>query len=243
MQKLLPKALREARPEQVAATEARVTALLPYRDQAALLREAETTDIARQLDEVPAAARRTEADLRRELAEKRAARETAEKLRDQQATALVRMHADRLQRAEVEALTGLSQGRLRLELRPGKDGEDAAQKALDLLVYNRETGEQPTLLAAASGSQKFRIALSLALAIGRYLARETRRVESVIIDEGFGCLDRANREEAVTVLRDLGGHLARVILVSHQEELTGRFNSGYRIDLVDRTSVSTRVSR
>ncbi len=148
-----------------------------------------------------------------------------------------------------QELRGLTQGRICVALRPGKenkeskDSDDGAQKALDLLVYNQETGEQPTALLLASGSQKFRIAISLALAIGRYLARETRRVESVIIDEGFGCLDRASREDAVTVLKELSGHLSRVILVSHQEEFYGRFHNGYRIDLVDRTSVPTRVER
>jgi exonuclease SbcC len=289
----LPEALRDARPDQVAATEERVMALRPYRDQAAQLSEAEVgeagrrlAEIDRQLDAVPEPARRAVAELHALLEEKRAARDTAQKLRDQRAGELERMKDVRRQRADLEEarraaaydqqiygilafllgpeelqrrlvrdaeqaivqlanqeLTGLTQGRLRLALRPGKDGEDAAQKALDLLVCNRETSEQPTALLLASGSQKFRIAISLALAIGRYLARETRRVESVIIDEGFGCLDRASREDAVTVLRELTGHLSRVILVSHEEEFSGRFKSGYRIDLVDRTSVPTRVSR
>ena len=142
-----------------------------------------------------------------------------------------------------QELSGLTHGRLRLALRPGEEGDDLAKKALDLLVQNQETGEQPTALGLASGSQKFRIAISLALAIGRYLARETRRIESVIIDEGFGCLDRVNREEAVMVLKKLAEHMPRVILVSHQEEFTHSFSSGYRIDLVDRTSVARRVSR
>jgi hypothetical protein len=45
------------------------------------------------------------------------------------------------------------------------------------------------------------------------------------------------------VLQELSAHLSRVILVSHQEEFSGRFNSGYRIDLVDRAAVPTRISR
>jgi DNA repair exonuclease SbcCD ATPase subunit len=290
----LPEELREAPPEEVAATETRVAALRPYRELLAQLQDAEAdeagrrlVELARQLDDVPAAARRAVAELSQALAEKRAAREDARVRRDGQAAELTRLRTELRERAETEAahaleareerlygiladllgpeelqrrlvrdaeqaivelanleLTGLTQGRLRLSLRAGKDGEDTAQKALDLLVHNQETsGEHPMALGLASGSQKFRIAISLALAIGRYLARETRRVESVIIDEGFGCLDRASREDAVAVLRELSGHLSRVILVSHQEEFSGRFKSGYRIDLEDRTSVPTRVSR
>jgi DNA repair exonuclease SbcCD ATPase subunit len=290
----LPEELRGATPEEVAATEAKVTGLRPYRELLTRLQAAEAdevgrrlVEIARQLEEVPAAARRAVTELTHALAEKRAARDDARGRRDGQAAELTRLQTVLRELAETEAaqalagreerlygiladllgpeelqrrlvrdaeraivelanleLTGLTQGRLRLALRSGKDGEDTAQKALDLLVHNQETcGEHPMALALASGSQKFRIAISLALAIGRYLARETRRVESVIIDEGFGCLDRASREDAVAVLRELSGHLSRVILVSHQEEFSGRFKSGYRIDLVDRTSVPTRVSR
>ena len=34
------------------------------------------------------------------------------------------------------------------------------------------------------------IGLSLALGLGQYASKQHRPIESVIIDEGFGCLDR-----------------------------------------------------
>jgi DNA repair exonuclease SbcCD ATPase subunit len=136
-----------------------------------------------------------------------------------------------------ETLDGLSRGRMRLELR-GTDDEAESQstKALDLMVYNYDTGAHPTAVALASGSQRFRIAVSLALAIGRYLSRESRKIESVIIDEGFGSLDKNGRDDMIQELNSLKEQLSRIILVSHQEEFTSAFVNGYLVELVDGTS-------
>lgn len=131
-----------------------------------------------------------------------------------------------------QTLHDLTGGRLWLKL----ESDEESKKALDLLVCNRETSERPMPIAMCSGSQRFRIAISLALATGRYLSREARRVESVIIDEGFGCLDRESRADTVEVLKSLRGKLARIILVSHQDEFTSSFTQGYRIELQERSS-------
>jgi DNA repair exonuclease SbcCD ATPase subunit len=135
-----------------------------------------------------------------------------------------------------EMLAGLSRGRMRLELRNGGGGEPASDEALDLLVYDRETGTKPVLASLVSGSQKFRIAVSLALAIGRYASREARRIESVIIDEGFGSLDPEGRDDMVQELGALQQQLERIILVSHQDEFSSAFANGYRIQLHDGAS-------
>lgn len=135
-----------------------------------------------------------------------------------------------------EALDGLSRGQMRLELRRSQEDGEQSSKALDLMIYNYDTGTRPTAVALASGSQQFRIAVSLALAIGRYAGQEARHVESVIIDEGFGSLDKSARDDMIQELNQLQQQLARVILVSHQEEFAGAFASGYTISLEDNAS-------
>lgn len=136
-----------------------------------------------------------------------------------------------------EILDGLSRGRMRLELR-GEDGQSEAtsNKALDLVVYDHDTGPRPIPVALASGSQRFRIAVSLALAIGRYTGQEARRIESVIIDEGFGSLDRNGRDDMIQEINELKQQLRRIILVSHQEEFVGAFPNEYAIELIDGAS-------
>jgi DNA repair exonuclease SbcCD ATPase subunit len=98
-------------------------------------------------------------------------------------------------------------------------------------------------VAFLSGSQKFRVAVSLALGIGQYASRQHRPIESVIIDEGFGCLDKDGRQAMIQELRNLGGQLRCILLVSHQEEFADAFANGYRFELADGATRVTRFQR
>lgn len=135
-------------------------------------------------------------------------------------------------------LDRLSGGQLFLKLVGTDDGD--GNKALDLECFNRHTGGAPINVAFLSGSQKFRVAVSLALAIGQYASKQHRPIESVIIDEGFGCLDRQGRQVMIQELQNLRGHLHCILLVSHQEEFADAFADGYRFELQDG---ATKVSR
>jgi DNA repair protein SbcC/Rad50 len=150
-----------------------------------------------------------------------------------------------LQRAEQsivgyanETLDKISNGMLRLELAQALEGKGT--KALDLVVYNYAVNQtQPLDVEQLSGSQQFRVAVSLALGIGKYAGGESHRVESVIIDEGFGSLDTQGRRTMIQVLQALKDELACIILVSHQDEFFDEFENKYKIELVDQC---TKVS-
>jgi DNA repair exonuclease SbcCD ATPase subunit len=134
-------------------------------------------------------------------------------------------------------LDRLSGGQLFLKVIEADAGTD---KALDLECSNRVTGGAPINVAFLSGSQRFRVAVSLALGIGQYASKQHRPIESVIIDEGFGCLDRIGRQMMIQELQNLRGHLRCILLVSHQEEFAEAFPDVYRFELQDG---ATRVSR
>lgn len=136
-----------------------------------------------------------------------------------------------------ETLDRISGGTLRIELRP-RD-EQGAAKSLDLIAHNSETRAESLPVSQLSGSQKFRVAVSLAIGIGRHASHGTRQIESVIIDEGFGGLDKEGRQAMIQELHSLKGELKRIILVSHQEEFVDAFDNGYTIELVDQTSKVT----
>ncbi|MFO0809606.1 MAG: SMC family ATPase [Gemmataceae bacterium] len=152
----------------------------------------------------------------------------------------------RAERQIVEHANGvldrLSGGQLFLRLCAG-DESDASEKALELEVVNRTTGEAAINVAFLSGSQRFRVAVSLALGIGQYASRQHRPIESVIIDEGFGCLDRNGRQVMIQELQNLRSHLKCILLVSHQDEIADAFNDGYRFELDDGTTRVTRFQR
>jgi DNA repair protein SbcC/Rad50 len=67
----------------------------------------------------------------------------------------------------------------------------------------------------------------VALAVGRFAAGKSRPLGSVIIDEGFGGLDRDGLRAAAEELNRLRGQLRRILLVSHQEEFATNFPAGY----------------
>jgi DNA repair exonuclease SbcCD ATPase subunit len=137
-------------------------------------------------------------------------------------------------------LDRLSGGQLYLRLTGQAEGDAATTKALELEAFNRVTGEKPINVAFLSGSQKFRVAVSLALGIGQYASRSHRPIESVIIDEGFGCLDRHGRQVMIQELQNLRGQMRCILLVSHQEEFADAFSDGYHFEL---EAGATRVKR
>jgi DNA repair exonuclease SbcCD ATPase subunit len=87
------------------------------------------------------------------------------------------------------------------------------------------------------------VAVSLALGIGQYASRQHRPIESVIIDEGFGCLDRQGRQVMIQELQNLRGHMRCILLVYHQEEFADAFANGYGFELTNGTTAVTRFQR
>lgn len=117
-----------------------------------------------------------------------------------------------------DTVRNLSDGDLSLEL----DGEADGDKAFTLRVRHADSPE-PIAVDYLSGSQRFRVAVATALAIGRFSSSHDRPLESVIIDEGFGSLDRDGLHAAAVELNRLREHLKRIIVVSHQEEFVQHF--------------------
>jgi exonuclease SbcC len=140
-------------------------------------------------------------------------------------------------------LDRLSGGQLYLRLSGQADGEGSSAKALELEAYNRGTGEKPINVAFLSGSQKFRVAVSLALGIGQYASRQHRPIESVIIDEGFGCLDRQGRQVMIQELLNLRSQMRCILLVSHQEDIAEAFSDGYHFELTNGATQVRRIQR
>jgi DNA repair protein SbcC/Rad50 len=130
-----------------------------------------------------------------------------------------------------ETLMTLTGGVLQLEIRfADQRGRD------ELSVYARDfnAGGERTDAAFLSGSEKFRVCVAMAAAIGAY-GSGRHRVESLIIDEGFGSLDEQRRGDMIDELRRLAGLLERVIVVSHQADFQNRaqFPHGYKLRRVD----------
>jgi exonuclease SbcC len=134
-------------------------------------------------------------------------------------------------------LARLTGGDLLLQLRSAGDGSDSA---LDLQAIHRRTSTDALNVAFLSGSQQFRVAVALALAVGQYAGGGHRIGECVIIEEGFGSLDRQGQAVMIEELHRLTDLMKRVILVSHQESFADAFPHGYKFSL---EAGATKVSR
>jgi DNA repair exonuclease SbcCD ATPase subunit len=132
---------------------------------------------------------------------------------------LVRTAERKIVRLANDTVQNLSDGDLTVELDGSADGDNEAFA----LRVRRADDPTPIGVSYLSGSQKFRVAVSVALAIGRFAAGQARPLESVIIDEGFGSLDRDGLRAAAEELNRLRQHLRRIVVVSHQEEFAKRF--------------------
>lgn len=133
-----------------------------------------------------------------------------------------------------DTLRALTGGTLSLEIRPE---ERRNRDEITITARDYDAGGEKTDAAFLSGSEKFRVCVAIAAAIGKYASGRTT-IESLIVDEGFGSLDEAGRDDMIDELQRLAGLLRRVIVVSHQGEFQdrARFPHGYRLHRTERTT-------
>lgn len=118
-----------------------------------------------------------------------------------------------------ERLRRMTQGRY--SLRRAAENDDMRQAfGLDLVVYDHRTGKiRP--VSSLSGGESFLASLALALALSSVVQSRTGgiRLDTILIDEGFGSLDPEALDLALSTLKQLqeGGRLVGVI--SHVEEI------------------------
>jgi DNA repair protein SbcC/Rad50 len=126
-----------------------------------------------------------------------------------------------------KTLGRLSNETWQVDLQESKDG-----KALEILARDlRSPGLPVRQFEYLSGGEKFRVAISIAIAIGQATCGG-RTVDTLVIDEGFGALDEVNRDLLVQELRRLSDEVlqgGQVIVVSHQEDICEEFAHRYRI--------------
>lgn len=182
----------------------------------------------RDLDRREEALRERREDLARAERSERLANRMASLLGRQGLQGQLLAHAARsLEALANDTLRALTGGTLSLEIRPD---ERRGRDEITIAARDLDAGGERTDAAFLSGSEKFRVCVAMAAAIGKYVGGQAT-IESLIVDEGFGSLDEVGRDEMIDELQRLAGLLARVIVVSHQGEFQDRtrFPHGYRL--------------
>lgn len=127
-----------------------------------------------------------------------------------------------IENAANEILIRMTDGRMQVRLlsqRPNQTGDIV--ETLDIQISDEGGMRNYEMF---SGGEAFRIDFALRIALAKLLARRAgARLETLVIDEGFGTQDAAGRDRLVEALQSIEDEFAKIVIVTHIEELKDAF--------------------
>ena len=106
-------------------------------------------------------------------------------------------------------------------VKESKSKKDSPIETLEIKVSDN-LGTRP--LEMYSGGEGFRAAFALRIALSKLLARRAgARLQTLIIDEGFGSQDAKGREKLVECIDTIKDDFERIIVITHIDELKDAF--------------------
>jgi exonuclease SbcC len=124
-----------------------------------------------------------------------------------------------------EILERLSSGGLSLSFETQREFKDKKRddrkETLDILIRDAY-GERPYEMF--SGGEAFRVNFAIRLALSRVLAhRAGARLQTLVIDEGFGSQDVDGRQRLVESINTVSDEFEKILVITHLEELKDAF--------------------
>lgn len=119
-------------------------------------------------------------------------------------------------------LRRMTDGRMTMSLTTQRDAKSGGTiETLDIIISD-ENG--PRNYELYSGGEAFRINLALRIALSKLLARRAgAQLQTLIIDEGFGTQDAEGRQRLVEAINAIKDDFARILVITHVEELRDAF--------------------
>ncbi len=122
-------------------------------------------------------------------------------------------------------------------LEEGKSKRTGPVETLKIKVSD-SLGTRP--LEMYSGGEGFRAAFALRIALSKLLARRAgAKLQTLIIDEGFGTQDGKGREKLVEALAAIGSDFEKIIVITHIDELKDSFPARVEVTKTPRGSQIT----
>ncbi|MBP6804976.1 MAG: SMC family ATPase, partial [Chloroflexi bacterium] len=169
---------------------------------------------------------------RLKLLEKACGRDGVQALLIEQALPEIEERANEL----LERLTG-GDMRVFFETQKQLKSRDAMAETLDIRIIDG-AGERP--YDNYSGGEQFRVNFAVRLALSQLLARRSgARLQTLVIDEGFGSQDPNGRQRLVEAINTIQDDFARILVITHIDELRDAFPT--RIE-VSKTAVGSAIA-
>ena len=153
---------------------------------------------------------------------------------------LIEQALPEIERHANEILDRLSSGSMSISFETQRDFKDKKREerreTLDILIRD-PAGERPYELF--SGGEAFRVNFAIRLALSRVLAhRAGARLQTLVIDEGFGSQDADGRQRLVEAINLVSTEFEKILVITHLEELKDAFPA--RIE-VTKTPAGSKV--
>jgi exonuclease SbcC len=138
-----------------------------------------------------------------------------------------------------EVLDRLSNGAMSVSFETQREYRDKKREdkkqTLDIIIRDGAGSREYELF---SGGEAFRINFAIRLALSRVLAqRSGARLQTLVIDEGFGSQDAEGRQRLVEAINMVNPDFEKILVITHLEELKDAFPS--RIEVTKTASGSS----
>ena len=88
-----------------------------------------------------------------------------------------------------------------------------------------------------SGGEAFRVNVAIRLALSEVLAqRAGARLQTLVIDEGFGSQDALGRQRLVEAINLVRPDFAKIVVITHIDELKDAFPNRIEVEKTERGS-------
>lgn len=132
-------------------------------------------------------------------------------------------------------LSRLSDNRMHVALvTQQKTKSGSMVETLDLMIAD-EVGTRSYELY--SGGEAFKVNFAVRVALSRLLARRSgAKLETLIIDEGFGSQDEVSRDRLVKAIQSIQNDFARILVITHMSDIKEMFPAHIQITKMNGTS-------
>ncbi len=140
---------------------------------------------------------------------------------------------------ETNALLGrMTDGRMSIQFATQRDAK-SSKNVIETLDINISDEMGLRSYEMYSGGEAFRVNFAVRIALSKLLARRAgTRLQTLVIDEGFGSQDVQGREKLVSAIRSIQDDFEKILVITHIEELREEFP--IRIDII-KTGSGSRI--